>query len=185
MSFKEEKQKLRRTLRATHRPSAEESAAAAANLIACPEYQSAKTIFCFVGAHAEFDTTAIINDALLAGKVVCVPLCMGRGLMEARRINALSDLVSTGSFGILEPSGRAPLMRPEEIDFAVIPCLACDKRGFRLGHGGGYYDRYLENVKFAQALLCHSEQIVDRLPADAWDVSIRLIVTEKGILRPE
>lgn len=185
MSFKEEKQALRRTLRATHRPTAEESAKACKNLISCPEYQAAKTIFCFVGAHAEFDTRAILEDALAQGKTVAVPLCMGRGLMEARQINALSELVTTGSFGILEPSGRAPLIRPEEIDFAVVPCLACDKRGFRLGHGGGYYDRYLENVKFNQALLCHSEQIVDRLPADAWDVAIRLIVTEKEILRPE
>ena len=184
MSFKEEKQKLRRTLRATHRPSDEESAAACANLIACPEYQRAHTIFCFVGAHAEFDTRAILTDALNSGKRVAVPLCMGRGLMEARQINALSDLVTTASFGILEPAGRAPLILPEEIDFAVVPCLACDKRGFRLGHGGGYYDRYLENAKFAQALLCHSAQIVDRLPADAWDIAIRLIVTEQQILRP-
>lgn len=183
MGFKEEKAALRHTLRATHRPTAQESAAACAHLMACEEYRSAKTIFCYVGSGAEFDTTAILAGALADGKVLAVPLCVGRSLMEARRITRLDQLVTTGSFGIPEPSGFAPLITPDQIDFAVIPCLACDKRGFRLGHGGGYYDHYLENAQFARALLCHSSQIVDRLPADAWDVAIRTIVTEKDILR--
>ena len=65
----------------------------------------------------------------------------------------------------------------------MIPCLACDRRGFRLGHGGGFYDRYLENAQFAMALLCRSDRVLDRLPADAWDVPVNLVVTDQEVIR--
>lgn len=183
MGFKEEKAELRRKLRRSDKPTPEASLAACRAVLAMPEYQAAKTVFCFVGAGAEFDTTLILEDALAAGKTLAVPLCVGRSLMEARRITGLNQLISQSSWGIREPAGLAPLVHPEEIDFAVVPCLACDKRGFRLGHGGGFYDRYLENTHFSSVLLCRADRVLDRLPADSWDVSIRLVATENGLVR--
>lgn len=183
MGFKEQKDELRRKLRGEAPPTEQQSQAACSAVLQLPEYQAANTIFCFVGSGAEFDTRLILQHALDEGKRVAVPLCVGRNLMEARQIHSLKELTGVGSFGIPEPSGKAPLVRPEEIDFAVIPCLACDRRGFRLGHGGGFYDRYLEDAQFAMALLCRSDRVLDRLPADAWDVPVNLVVTDQEVIR--
>lgn len=183
MGFKEEKAELRRRLRREDAPTAEASAAACRAILELPEYKEAKTVFCFVGAGAEFDTTAILEDALAGGKTLAVPLCVGRSLMEARQIKSLKELVREGSFGIREPIGTTPPVDPAQIDFAVIPCLACDRRGFRLGHGGGYYDRYLEKTTFKTALLCRADRVVDRLPAEAWDMPVPIIVTEEEVIR--
>ena len=86
----------------------ESDQAIAAHLTAMPEYQAAGTIFCFVGTPHEIDTRPILENALAAGKRLCVPLCTGPGMMELRQITTLSQL-SPGAYGIPEPPEDAPL----------------------------------------------------------------------------
>lgn len=111
-----------------------------------PEYQSAGTIFCFVGTGREIDTRPILRHALNSGKTVCVPLCTTPGQMELRRITALEEL-RPGKFHIPEPPADAPCVAVDEVDLAILPCLSCNHLGQRLGRGGGYYDRFLAHYR--------------------------------------
>ena len=126
MTRTEEKQQLRRTMRALEaslstRYKEESSRAIAGHLLAMPEYQEAGTVFCFVGTDREINTYPILEDVLAAGKRLCVPLCIGKGIMELRQVTDLRQLVPGSSSGIrgrgrfcrfalpdLQPSGPAP-----------------------------------------------------------------------------
>ena len=90
-----------------------------------------------------------------------------------------------GAFGVLEPAGGEPLP-PEALDAVVVPALAFDRRGFRLGQGKGYYDRFLKRLaRDALTVGFVPEALVlDELPTDPWDVPVRAIVTEAGVLKP-
>ena len=160
----------------------ESEAAIAAFVLTLPEYERAGTVFCFVSMGREVETRPILLHALAAGKRVGVPLCTGKGIMEIRRITGLGDLVP-GFYGIMEPRQECPVMEAEQIDFALIPCVSCDKKGRRLGHGGGYYDRYLEHATFAAATVCRERLICDEVPVEAHDIAIKTIVTELGVIR--
>ena len=176
MTRKEEKQQLRRTIRATERELSakykeESSQAICQHLIAMPDYQSAGTVFCFVGTSREIDTTRILEDALSSGKRLCVPLCVGDGIMELRRITSLDQLVP-GAYGILEPGPETPLVATDEVDFAVLPCVSCNHAGQRLGQGGGFYDRFLTHYRSSMVLLCRERLIRDEIPLEPHDYPI-------------
>jgi 5-formyltetrahydrofolate cyclo-ligase len=146
------------------------------------EYAAAKTLFCFVGTKMEIDTVPIILDALGEGKTVAVPLCVGDGIMEARRITGMDDL-EEGAYGILEPAASCGLVAPEEIDFAIVPCISCDRSCARLGQGGGFYDRFMDGKGFPAFALCREELLLDRVPAEPWDLPVDAVVTEHAIYR--
>ena len=80
-------------------------------------YRQAKAVFCYVGTDREIDTRPILRDALDRGKVLAVPLCVAKGVMEARQIRSLENLVP-GKYGILEPGPDCPLVAPEALDLA-------------------------------------------------------------------
>jgi 5,10-methenyltetrahydrofolate synthetase len=146
-----------------------------------PEYAAARTVFCFAGSDREVDTSALIAKALEDGKRLCLPLSERGGIMTAREIGEAAEL-EEGLFGILAPPKDAPVVPPMEIDLVFVPCLAADRRKFRLGNGGGYYDRYLKNTKAVKIALCPSALVSRRLPAEESDVAMDRIVTEKGII---
>ena len=184
----EEKRQLRRTMRALEsglsaRYKAESSRAIAAHLLAMPEYQEAGTVFCFVGTGREIDTRPILEDVLAARKRLCVPQCVGKGIMELRQVTDLRQLIP-GAYGILEPEGGTVLEALDETALALVPCLAADRHGRRLGRGGGYYDHFLGHYKGKRLLLCPAALVWDAVPADDWDVRFAPgeILTEKGFL---
>ncbi|MBR3641137.1 MAG: 5-formyltetrahydrofolate cyclo-ligase [Oscillibacter sp.] len=152
----------------------------ARRLLALREYAEATCLFCFVSTPREIETRAIIEDALGAGKRVCVPLCTGEGEMEAREIRSLEEL-REGAFGISEPPAEAPRVPVDEIDFAVIPCLACNHAGVRLGRGGGYYDRFLAQYRGGAVLLCRELLIRDEIPAQTHDCPVPWVLTERAL----
>lgn len=152
-------------------------------LLSLPEYQTCRTLFCFVGTGCEADTLPLIRHALQSGRRVAVPLCTGPGRMEARLVPDLSALASRGAYGIPEPAADAPLLDKEAIDFAVVPCLCCDREGRRLGHGGGYYDRYLADAAFPWAVVCPQALLAAAVPADPWDVIAPIVATDQAIYR--
>lgn len=118
------------------------------------EYKSADCVFCYVSTEKEIDTFSILQDILQSGKHLGVPKCTGKGIMNVYEIHSLQELYP-GAYGILEPKEDPErLIQPEAIDFAFIPCISCDRSGRRLGHGGGYYDRYLEKTHCVKAALC-------------------------------
>ena len=185
MTRTEEKQQLRRTMRALEsglsaRYKEESSRAIAGHLLAMPEYQEAGTVFCFVGTDREIDTRPILEDILAAGKRLCVPLCTGKGIMELRQVTDLRQLVP-GAYGILEPPADAPIVAVDEVDFAVMPCLTCNRLGQRLGRGGGYYDRFLSHYRGGTVLLCQEKLIREEIPLEPHDYPIPWVLTEVGL----
>ncbi len=143
-------------------------------------YQKARTVFCYVGTKREIDTTALLRAALRDGKRLVLPLCGAPGVMEARQIESLGELVS-GKYGILAPKLQCPLVEPGEIDLAVVPCCTGNASGQRLGYGGGYYDRFLPRTGCPAVLLCRDRLVREDLPTEPHDVAMDYLVTEKGI----
>lgn len=153
-------------------------AAICKRILELKEYREAKTLFCFVSTAEEIDTKMILRQAWKDGKTVAVPKCRGKGRMDAYQIDSFSELAE-GFYGILEPKEGCRVVLPQEIDFAVLPCVACDREGYRLGHGGGYYDRYLMGTKFQTAVVCREKLLLKKTPIERFDSRADWVVTEK------
>lgn len=185
MTKQEEKQRLRRVVRGLEerlspRYLALSGQAITARLLAMPEYQAAGTVFCFAGAGREVDTRPILEDALAGRKTLCLPLCTGPGQMEPRRITSLEQLVP-GTFGIPAPPADSPLIQVDEVDFAILPCVTCDRAGRRLGRGGGFYDRFLSHYRGGSVLLCRERLIREEIPVEPHDYPVPWVLTERGL----
>lgn len=152
-----------------------------AALTSLPVYRTAAVIFAYVSVGHEPDTRALIYESLAAGKQVCVPFCFAKGIMEAREIKALDDL-QNGKYGIPEPGGNCPIVPPGQIDLVVAPCVCADREGYRLGYGGGFYDRWLEKSRARTSVLCYAEMVVDAVPREAHDISVEMVITEHGAM---
>ena len=118
------------------------------------------------------------------GKTLCVPRCREGHRMDLCVIRSYDDL-EKGAYGILEPKAGCPLVSAAEIGFAVIPCVSFDRRGGRLGQGGGYYDRFLDDLTCHTFLVCRERLVVDRVPCEAHDRRCTYLVTENGVFSPE
>lgn len=143
------------------------------------DYLLAGTIFIYVGTDNEVDTSLIIKDALAKGKKVVVPKTIELGLMEACEIDSMEDL-QPGRHDILEPMDATYRLDPDKIDVAYIPCVAYTSGGYRIGFGGGFYDRFLLRGKFKRVLVAFSEMEVKSLPVDYFDEKVHAILNEKG-----
>ena len=108
-----------------------------------PFYQEAKTIATYLSFPHEFQTQELIEQALKDGKKVLIPKTYPKGRMEFVVYNP-QQLAKT-SFGLLEPQGDLEVVEPSQIDLIHVPGLAFTTEGYRIGYGGGYYDRYLEH----------------------------------------
>ena len=189
MDKQDEKRALRRTIRRMERELPDQYRADASRriariLLASKLYHDAEIISCFVGTRHEIDTGEILNHALSKsnGKTLCVPLCVGPGVAQMRRIDSLEQL-SAGMMGILEPGPDTPEIPPERIDFIILPCLSCDLHGRRLGYGGGYYDRFLTRYHGELVLLCRERLILPEIPFESHDRLAPLILTERGFYK--
>lgn len=157
-------------------------------VLSLAEYRRAKTLLCFVSTPIEVDTRKLIERALADGKAVAVPYCLdGTRKMRFYRIGSLDDL-SPRTFGVLEPD---PSRSERVTDFAdslcVLPGIAFDREGFRLGYGGGYYDRFLSrSYAYSGGVtvgVCYTDCMVHRLFRGRYDIPCDILVTEKYVKR--
>lgn len=144
-------------------------------VIESSKYKEAQTIFCYVSTSNEVNTWPIIAKALEDGKIVTVPLCVGKGIMEARRIQSLNDL-KKGAYGIMEPEERCEKMSKDQIDLAIIPCVGADKEGRRLGHGAGFYDRFLQETHFFKMMICYERFMLEKVPTEEHDILMDQVI---------
>lgn len=147
-------------------------------LLCSEEYSKTDVIFTYVSLDPEPDTLGIIYAAFANGKKVAVPKCEGKGAMEFYFIKSQSDLVK-GKFGISEPdTAKCKKAIPTENSLCIVPGLSFDAKGYRLGRGGGYYDRFLKDFKGKTAGLCYNSFLKLSLPKESFDVPVDIIVTE-------
>ena len=149
-----------------------------ARFLALPQVEAAKTIFAFWGIPGkEPDTARLIGELIARGKTVGLPRMLPGHQMVVRRYDPDKPLVRV-SFGISEPGEDCPLLAREEIDLALVPAVCYDRRGCRLGFGGGYYDRWLEGFGGFTAGLCRRAVLQDRVPAEAHDARVDVLLSE-------
>lgn len=152
-----------------------------ANLCSLPEFAAAGTVFAYASVGREVATERIIARALELGKRVCLPRTMPGGAMDFADISAG---LHEARFGIPEPDGALPPVEPEKDDLIVVPALCCDRRGIRLGQGGGYYDRFLARYPAAvKACLCRERLLMENVPAEWNDIAVDYVITEASIIK--
>lgn len=163
----------------------EKSASIKEKLFSMEVFRNSKVVFFYVSVGSEVQTHDMIKE-ILDKKKVAVPMPE-----KANKTLSASELLNfnelePGSFSILEPKKEfVRIVNPKDLDLVVVPGIAFDKKGNRIGHGRGYFDRFLENISVPKIALAYEMQIVDNIPADKNDVGVDFIVTEKRIIRCE
>lgn len=177
-------QEVRDGLDPAHRQSL--SGRIAENLWSVPEFVTAETILFFLSFRSEVDTLPMIRRALDENRTVCIPCTeIDDKSMTASRIQNLDGDLRLGNYNILEP--KTECLRPvppEKIDVILMPGVAFDPAGGRLGYGGGYYDRFLEKCdpRCLLVALAFELQIMDHVPCADHDAHIHRIVTEERVI---
>ena len=152
----------------------------AENVVALPAVADATTVMAFSSFGSEVDTGPIIERLERDGRRVSLPRVEGRDIVAVAYRSG--DRVIPTSFGAMEPAGGEKVA-PEEIDLVIVPGLAFDRSGHRVGYGRGFYDRYLAALR-PDALtvgICFSVQLVDEVPQGRSDRPVDLVVTEHGL----
>jgi 5-formyltetrahydrofolate cyclo-ligase len=155
-------------------------------LVALPEYQSARTVLYYVDVRSEVRTRDYLATALRHDKRIVVPYCV-EGELALFHLTSIDEL-AVGMYRILEPKPELraqPEKRVgvEELDLIVVPGVAFDREGGRMGHGKGYYDKLLEHARPDTPLvaLAFECQLFPHIPMDAHDVSMDKVITEAAV----
>ena len=142
-------------------------------------FREAATILFYASLPEEVDTWALMREALRQGKRVLIPKVRGRQLVPAE-VKRLSTGLKRGAYGIREPQVRIQTVRPSDIDLVIVPGLAFDGKGRRLGRGKGYYDRFLKKLRGRTRVvgLAFRFQRLRRIPVGTEDVSVNEVVCD-------
>lgn len=155
-------------------------------LFSLDEFQAAGTTLFYASFRSEVYTHQMIREALELGKEVVLPrVDLKQNQLELFKIRGFEDGLTRGAMGILEPSPeKSTSVLPAKIDLAVVPGVAFDLRGYRLGYGGGYFDRLLPRFERQTMTvgLAFEVQLVGSLPVSSHDVPVKKIITEKRII---
>jgi 5-formyltetrahydrofolate cyclo-ligase len=154
-------------------------------LFSLPTYQASKVIMFYVSFSSEVSTHQMIKESLLKGKEVVVPLCLkAQKELLLFKIESFEEL-KKGAYGILEPDDLCYFILPTEVELLVVPGIVFDRAGYRIGYGGGYFDRLLSRVKKEAEVigLAFHLQVVEKIPHTKYDQPVKKIITEKEIIR--
>lgn len=134
--------------------------------------------------YPEIDTHAIIERGWTEGKQIAIPKCRPKTREMDFYLYEEGMELETVYNGLLEPiPGKAKIINPKDIGLMVVPGLAYTSQGYRLGFGGGYYDRFLSSYSGVTLSIAFSEQVTDYLPVESFDVPVDWLLTEKGLQR--
>lgn len=153
-------------------------------LLTTPEYEKASTVLTYVSVSSEVSTRQFITHALSDGKTVAVPRCLPQHRLEFVAVTSLEQLVPA-SFNLLEPPKELPALTEDTIEasICIVPALLVDIKGYRLGYGAGFYDRFLSTYPGKKICLAyHSNLSKVLLPHTEFDVPVDMVITESNIL---
>lgn len=160
----------------------EKSAQIRVHLKSLPEFLAAKRVLFFAAKEKEVDLLPLIEE-VLSTKEVFLPCAEKGGALKIRKITGLDDL-KKGAFGILEPcTEKCAIVDPATLDLVLVPATGVDRAGQRLGFGGGFYDRFLAQRSIFTVAVVFACQMVDKIPTEIHDVSMKAVLNEDGILR--
>ena len=149
-----------------------------AQLQATAEFTQSQTVLAYFSFRQEPDLSALFT----LGKTWGFPRCVGKDLQWHRWWPG--ENLQTGAFGILEPAIDAPVLTAAEVDLILVPCVACDSQRYRLGYGGGFYDRLLSSPDWARIPtigITFDFARLDCLPIDPWDRPLQSVCTDRGL----
>ena len=191
MSEYSTKEKLRREMRVRLREM-DPAHLAEASLVICqvaanlPAFLKSRCVALFAPLPSEPDIHPLIEEAWAQGKRVVLPLMIKHGSipeLDWHEVTSWDDVVILGPFGLREPDPlRCPRVPQAELDCVFVPGLAFDHEGFRLGRGGGFYDRFLSTATMPSIGLFFQRQKVERVPREAHDQRLRSVITEDALI---
>lgn len=155
------------------------------NLFSLESYKNCKKLFAYFSYPQEVSTKRIIEKALADGKKVALPRCENENKMTYYYIESETELEEGNFNGILEPKPNGEKAFPDEETLVIVPALAFGKDGSRLGHGMGFYDRFLARGNFKTVGLCFGKLLFSALPEDEFDRRVSLVITENEIICAE
>ena len=153
-------------------------------LLATSEYAEATTVLTYVSVSSEVSTRMFIECALRDGKTVAVPRCLPGHCLEFVAITSLEQLVAA-PFNLLEPSRELPAVTEDQKNnsICIVPALLVDTKGYRLGYGAGFYDRFLSTYPGKKICLAYQQNLSqEMLPHTAFDVAVDMVITESDVL---
>jgi 5-formyltetrahydrofolate cyclo-ligase len=152
-------------------------------LLDTEEYILAMNLVLYAPIHNEVDSFLVMHDALTSGKNVFLPVVADKSLIFREVTDPLA--MRKGSFGIMEPHENNRVFYPEQADIVVIPGVAFDLQGHRVGYGKGFYDKALHSLEGQGKLIavCYDFQLVEKIAGEPHDVKVDMIITEKRVVR--
>jgi 5-formyltetrahydrofolate cyclo-ligase len=188
-SAMEEKKQIREKMKARLQRLTEEEKRAydkqiAERLYELSLWKRSKTIGITVSKGKEVDTKSIIERAWYEGKTVSVPKCdPATKTMVFRKIQSFFQLESV-YYGLWEPIEKlTDEVKGSNIDIMIVPGICFSKDGYRIGYGGGYYDRYLQHASIPTVSLAYSFQVIESLPVEKHDIPVQMIITNEGVIK--
>jgi len=147
-------------------------------------WKESSSIGVTIGQGAEWNTKPIIEQAWKENKKVSVP----KSIHESKKLHFYAidsfDQVEKGYYDLQEPvPEKTSFTEPRDIELLLVPGLAFNEKGYRVGFGGGYYDRFTEQFPNKKISLIHTNQLVDNMPVEEHDIPVDYIITEKGIIQ--
>lgn len=147
-------------------------------LMVHPYFKKAKLIFTYINSKYEPATLDLIKYCLNHNIRVAVPLCVDDNHIEAKLISSL-DQCYVQHYGLLEPSSNCLTIKKDNIDLIIVPCVSCNEKGERLGHGRGYYDNYLQDYKGNKIMLGFKELSLPNIPMAHYDVPVKDVIMDR------
>jgi len=151
------------------------SAQVCAQLQTLDQFQVASQILSYVPLPQEIDLSALFALPKIWG----IPRCIKDGALTWHHYDP--QQLTQGKYGIKEPLASAPQLDPAQSDLVLVPTLGCDRQGYRLGYGGGYYDRFFANYPLPNLGVMSSLGWVTDFPIEPWDQRLQGVVTEEGV----
>lgn len=180
-----EKRVLRQQILAARRamPRAAQQAASAVlrqKIAALPLFQNARTVAAFAPMESEPDIWPLLESCWHSGKTVALPRVREARRMDFHAVSSRREL-EEGYKGIMQPPGHFPVLQPQALDFMIVPAAAADRRRYRLGYGGGFYDTFMAQLTHATTCApVFACQLIPKVPAEAHDKQVDIVFSDNA-----